>query len=92
MIYEDEKISLIFEYIDFDLKKYLEHIKRPLTLQEIKKLTYQLLKSLHFCHAHRCMHRDLKPQNLLVTKGGMVKLADFGLARTFSLPIKPYTH
>ncbi len=61
VIYEDEKISLIFEYIDYDLKKYLEHIKRPLTQPEVKKLTYQLLKALHFCHAHRCMHRDLKP-------------------------------
>lgn len=92
VIYEDEKISLIFEFIDYDLKKYLEWLKRPLTVQEVKKLTYQLLKALQFCHAHRCMHRDLKPQNLLVTKAGIVKLADFGLARTFSLPIKPYTH
>jgi cyclin-dependent kinase len=38
------------------------------------------------------MHRDLKPQNLLVTKDGMIKLADFGLARAFSLPVKTYTH
>lgn len=38
------------------------------------------------------MHRDLKPQNLLLTKTGAIKLADFGLARAFGVPIKTFTH
>ena len=53
---------------------------------------YQLLKGMDFCHAKGIMHRDLKPQNLLVDRKGTLKLADFGLARAFMIPIRAYTH
>lgn len=43
-------------------------------------------------HAHRILHRDLKPQNLLINKDGNLKLADFGLARAFGIPLRTYTH
>lgn len=52
---------------------------------------YQILQGLSFCHTMRVLHRDLKPQNLLISKEGRVKIADFGLARTFSQPFKKYT-
>lgn len=41
---------------------------------------------------HRVLHRDLKPQNLLLHKDGTLKIADFGLARAFAVPMRPYTH
>jgi serine/threonine protein kinase len=53
---------------------------------------WQLLKGIAFCHAHRVLHRDLKPQNLLIDRQGAIKLADFGLARAFCIPVRTYTH
>lgn len=53
---------------------------------------YQLLLSIYFCHSRRILHRDLKPQNLLMDRNGALKLADFGLARAFGVPLRTYTH
>lgn len=53
---------------------------------------YQLLKGIAFCHDHRVLHRDLKPQNLLINKKGELKLADFGLARAFGIPVRSYSN
>ena len=54
---------------------------------------YQIMQALVFLHSNRLFHRDLKPQNLLISKDGkVVKLADFGLARAFGFPVKTYTH
>lgn len=67
----------------------LRFIQRSLIFQ---KFTMQLLLGLHFCHAHRVLHRDLKPQHLLIDSEGNLKLADFGLARAFGIPLRTYTH
>merc|ERR1719201_2284509 len=60
--------------------------------RQILDFTRQLLMGMEFCHANRIIHRDLKPQNLLIDSQMRLKIADFGLARAFSLPIPQYTH
>lgn len=89
---EDGKLFLVFEFMDKDLKRYMEHKLTKLEPHQIKSFLYQLLKGLAFSHSRGIMHRDLKPQNLLVNNTGELKIADFGLARAYSIPIKKYTH
>lgn len=89
----NNKLFLLFEYLELDLKKYIEQIPKNENLKPdlIKSFMYQILDGLAYCHSKRIIHRDLKPQNLLLNKDLQIKLADFGLARAFSLPIRPYT-
>lgn len=58
----------------------------------LKSFSYQLLLALDYIHGVGIMHRDLKPENILIHKTKVLKLCDFGLARTFSLPISTLTH
>ncbi|XP_023242571.1 cyclin-dependent kinase 2-like [Centruroides sculpturatus] len=58
----------------------------------IASYLWQLLQGIAYCHSHRVLHRDLKPQNLLIDIEGNIKLADFGLARAFGVPLRSYTH
>lgn len=60
--------------------------------RDVKSYLSQMLKGIAYCHAHRVLHRDMKPQNLLVNSNGLLKIADFGLARAFGLPLRNYTH
>jgi serine/threonine protein kinase len=98
VICADGKLYLIFEYVEQDLKKALD--KRGPSSggiggfagHQLKKLIFQLLDGLYFCHRHRIVHRDLKPANILLTADGTLKIADFGLARAFQVPMHTYTH
>jgi len=56
-----------------DLKEYLSSKEAPVTINECKKIIYQLLKGLEHCHSKDIIHRDLKPQNLLLNKNGELK-------------------
>jgi serine/threonine protein kinase len=90
----DDKLYLVFEYVDQDLKQYLDSLPRDQMqdMRTIKSFLYQILLGVSYLHSKRVLHRDLKPQNILITRSGNVKLADFGLARTYQIPLRPYTH
>lgn len=88
-----KQLSLIFEYLEYDMKKFMKSLTHNLPPDVIKSLTRQLLEGIIHCHNRRIIHRDLKPQNLLIDpKKHILKIADFGLARAFSVPIRTLTH
>lgn len=116
ILHSPKKLTLVFEYLDSDLKKFLD--TNVLTNQKgeekterhkstsnrdkdyyygeaedevIKSFLYQLLKGVAYCHSKLVLHRDLKPQNLLISRQGQLKIADFGLARPFGAPVRSYS-
>ena len=91
VLHNGTNLHLVFEFLDKDLKKYIDSV-RVVEPMLVKSYMFQILKGLAFCHGRRILHRDLKPQNLLIDRNGAIKLADFGLARAFGVPIRAYTH
>nr|CBZ41239.1 CDK1b protein [Oikopleura dioica] len=95
ILVEKEKIYLVFEFMPMDLKQYLDSLKSSgkfMREKLVRSYMFQLICGLSFCHSRRILHRDLKPQNLLIDESGNIKLADFGLARAVSIPVRVYTH
>ena len=94
VIHTETKLVLIFEYCEQDLKKYMDqHGERgALHPNTVRSFMYQLLKGTAFCHENRVLHRDLKPQNLLINRKGELKLGDFGLARAFGVPVNTFSN
>ncbi|KAF8640670.1 hypothetical protein AX17_000327 [Amanita inopinata Kibby_2008] len=94
VIHTETKLILIFEYCEQDLKKYMDqHGERgALDPNTVRSFMYQLLKGTAFCHENQVLHRDLKPQNLLINRKGELKLGDFGLARAFGVPVNTFSN
>ncbi|CAB4056516.1 CDK9 [Lepeophtheirus salmonis] len=76
---------LVFEFCEHDLAGLLSNVKVQFSLGEIKKVMQQILEGLFYIHANKIIHRDMKAANILITRQGVLKLADFGLARAISI-------
>eukprot|EP01060_Flectonema_neradi_P016782 TRINITY_DN2341_c0_g3_i1.p1 TRINITY_DN2341_c0_g3~~TRINITY_DN2341_c0_g3_i1.p1 ORF type:complete len:309 (+),score=50.17 TRINITY_DN2341_c0_g3_i1:87-1013(+) len=88
----EKKLTLVFEYLDMDLKHYLDTNKGHVTLDQVRSFMKQLLLSIQYCHHRNVLHRDLKPQNLLIRQStGELKLADFGLGKSCGIPVNKLT-
>lgn len=80
---------LVFDFCHHDLAGLIQEAHDKIkSLPNIKCIVKQLLEGLHKLHIHKIIHRDMKSSNILITKDGELKIADFGLARPFSLDAK----
>ncbi|XP_029938233.1 cyclin-dependent kinase-like 3 [Salarias fasciatus] len=77
---------LVFEFVDRTLLDDLEQNPSGLDLNTSRRYLYQILRAAAFCHQQNIIHRDIKPENVLISLGGVVKLCDFGFARTVASP------
>ncbi|XP_055345719.1 cyclin-dependent kinase 7-like [Paramacrobiotus metropolitanus] len=84
-------ITLVLEFMDFDLEKVIKDTSLVLTAANVKAYTIMILRGMAYLHRNWILHRDLKPDNLLLNISGQLKITDFGLAKPFGSPSRPFT-
>ncbi|KAJ0411143.1 hypothetical protein ATCC90586_005000 [Pythium insidiosum] len=82
-------LHLVFDYVSDSLHKLLGRHRRGLPPRLAQRLIYQLCQALQYCHANRIIHRDVKPDNILIDERGDIRLCDFGVARTIQFDGDP---
>ncbi|XP_067009353.1 cyclin-dependent kinase 7 [Anabrus simplex] len=85
-------VSLVFDFMDTDLEVIIKDNSIVLTPANVKAYMMMTLQGLEYLHVNWILHRDLKPNNLLVNSSGILKIGDFGLAKFFGSPNRIYTH
>jgi cyclin-dependent kinase 17 len=74
IVHTEKSLTLVFEYLDRDLKQYMDECGNVLSPNNVRLFLFQLLRGLAYCHKRRILHRDLKPQNLLINDRGELKV------------------
>lgn len=85
------RVYLVMDFIEHDLKTLSEDMQEPFLQSEIKTLLLQLVSAVSLMHSNWIIHRDLKTSNLLMNNRGQIRVADFGLARFHGDPKPPLT-
>ncbi|XP_016088296.1 cyclin-dependent kinase-like 1 [Sinocyclocheilus grahami] len=85
------RLHLVFEFCEQTVLNELDKHPRGVPEAQLKSIVWQTLQAVNFCHKHNCIHRDVKPENILLTKTGVIKLCDFGFARILTGPGDDYT-
>lgn len=80
VIRESDELHMVFEFMDANLYEFMKARVKPIPETKVRSIMYQTCQALHHVHKGGYFHRDMKPENLLIS-GDTVKLADFGLAR-----------
>lgn len=87
-----KNVYMVFEYLEYDLTGILETPEIRFSQDHIKSWSQQLLSGVHYMHTNKIIHRDLKASNLLINKKGELKIADWGLARSWNNEMKRLTN
>lgn len=87
-----KNVFMVMEYLDYDLTGVIETPEIKISQDHIKSWSNQLLKGVHYMHINRIIHRDLKASNLLINRRGELKIADFGLARSWNPEMRRLTN
>ena len=88
----NSNVSLVFDFMDTDLEKIIQDSNIILTAGHIKKYMLMTLQGMEYLHSRWVLHRDIKPNNLLLNRQGVLKITDFGLAKAYASPSRNYTH
>uniref|UniRef100_A0A8C3B5Y7 non-specific serine/threonine protein kinase n=1 Tax=Cairina moschata TaxID=8855 RepID=A0A8C3B5Y7_CAIMO len=80
----EQEVVVVTEYAEGELFQILED-DGSLPEEQVQAIAAQLVSALYYLHSHRILHRDMKPQNILLGKDGVIKLCDFGFARAMSI-------